>query len=142
MLIGLCGGKIIQRLLGLNYPTTDRCKGICAGKNSVTNYLVKYQGFSRLHLKSSSAISSLDKACCLDRHTCVHQSNEEPAGSEEVFVSVDLLLIFVTKQWQKRWVTTDIWDEDILEKLSRRPFFILISVDAPVILRWKRFKER
>ena len=48
----------------------------------------------------------------------------------------------MTKRWQERWVTTDIWDEGILDVLSRRPFFLLISVDAPVSLRWERFKNR
>jgi dCMP deaminase len=39
-------------------------------------------------------------------------------------------------------VTTDIYDEDILDMYSRRPFFLLISVDAPLTVRWRRFRER
>ena len=39
-------------------------------------------------------------------------------------------------------MTTDIWDERILEILSRRPFFLLVSVDAPIGLRWSRLKAR
>lgn len=58
------------------------------------------------------------------------------------FATVDTLLDFITKRWQERWVTVDIWDEEILECLSRRPFFLLVSIDAPVSLRWRRFKER
>ena len=58
------------------------------------------------------------------------------------FSTIDSLLEFVTKHWQQRWVTTDIWDENVLESLLRRPFFLLVSVDAPVSLRWQRFKER
>ena len=58
------------------------------------------------------------------------------------FGDVDSLLEFVTKTWKQRWVLTDIWNEEILEHLLRRPFFILVSVDAPVSLRWKRFRER
>lgn len=58
------------------------------------------------------------------------------------FTTVDAFLEFVTKRWQERWVTVDIWDEGILECLSRRPFFLLVSIDAPVSLRWKRFKAR
>lgn len=61
---------------------------------------------------------------------------------ERSFATVDSLLEFVTKQWERRWVTIDIWDEGVLESLLRRPSFILVSVDAPVSLRWKRFKER
>ena len=52
------------------------------------------------------------------------------------------LLEYVTKHWQQRWVTTDVWNEGILEDFRKRPSFLLVSVDAPVSLRWKRVKER
>ena len=39
-------------------------------------------------------------------------------------------------------MTTNIWDEDVFENFIRRPSFILVSVDAPVSLRWKRYKEK
>ncbi|KAL9128464.1 MAG: hypothetical protein Q9217_002868 [Psora testacea] len=58
---------------------------------------------------------------------------------ERRFGCVESLLEFVTKRWEQRWVTTDIWDEKALDQLQRRPFFILLSVDAPVSLRWRRF---
>jgi len=62
--------------------------------------------------------------------------------SEHIFSTADDLLDFVTKRWKERWVTTDIHTEAILDKLFRRPFFILVSVDAPVSVRWKRFQTR
>lgn len=62
--------------------------------------------------------------------------------NQRSFGDVDSLIEFVTKAWKQRWVLTDIWNEEILEHLLRRPFFILVSVDAPVSLRWKRFRER
>lgn len=52
------------------------------------------------------------------------------------------MLEYVTKRWTERFVTTDIWDERLLEKLLMRPFFILVSVDAPVSVRWERYKKR
>lgn len=55
---------------------------------------------------------------------------------------MESLLDFVTRHWQQRWVTTDVWNEAILENLLRRPSFILVSVDAPVSLRWKRLNNR
>lgn len=58
------------------------------------------------------------------------------------FTSTEDLLDFVTKRWRERWVTTDVHTESILDKLLRRPFFILVSVDAPVSVRWKRFQAR
>lgn len=39
-------------------------------------------------------------------------------------------------------MTTDIWDDKVVDALLRRPFFLLVSVDAPVSVRWQRFKHR
>jgi dCMP deaminase len=62
--------------------------------------------------------------------------------SRPPFSNVEALLEYVTTRWREHFVTTDIWDEPTLEALIKRPFFLLISVDAPVSMRWKRFKER
>lgn len=71
------------------------------------------------------------------------QSNGTENGSQDhIFGTVDDLLDFVTKQWRERWVMTDISNEGILDALLRRPFFILVSVDAPVTLRWRRYSTR
>ncbi|KAL2059054.1 hypothetical protein ABVK25_000346 [Lepraria finkii] len=111
MLIGLCGG-------------------ICAGKNSVADYLVDNHDFSRLHL--SQEVSPLG-------NPYMNELNGVAAFRERSFSNVDALLEFVTKHWKQRWITTDIWNEQVLESLLRRPSFILVSVDAPVSLRWQRF---
>lgn len=74
----------------------------------------------------------------------VPQSNgvtRKPAPSH-AFKTTEDLLDFVTRQWRERWVTTDIHSEAILDQLLRRPFFILVSVDAPVHVRWQRFQAR
>lgn len=58
------------------------------------------------------------------------------------FPDVDALLEFVTRRWREHWVLTDIVDETTLEALLRRPFFLLVNVDAPVGLRYRRFSDR
>ena len=58
------------------------------------------------------------------------------------FPDVDALLEFVTRRWREHWVLTDINSAGILDRLLRRPYFLLISVDAPVLLRYARFSER
>lgn len=66
-----------------------------------------------------------------------------PQSSElRAFEDLDSLLDFVTKRWRERWVTTDIWEAATLDRFLQRPSFLLISVDAPVSLRWKRFADR
>ncbi|KAL2045073.1 hypothetical protein N7G274_002848 [Stereocaulon virgatum] len=114
MLIGLCGG-------------------ICAGKNSVADYLVDNHDFSRLYLsEEAQPLGNLH----------IDRVNGVAAFAERSFSNVDTLLEFVTKHWKQRWVTTNVWNENVLESLVRRPSFILVSVDAPVSLRWQRFRER
>lgn len=104
-----------------------RAVGICSGKNSVANYLTENLGFVRLLLAQQS--SQLPNF-------------EQHDAKENSFACVESLLDFVTKKWQQRWVTTDVWNEKVLENLLRRPFFVLVSVDAPVSLRWKRLQDR
>ena len=108
-------------------------QGICAGKNSVAEYLVEKHGFLRLAL-----VQDIDK---ID-HLQLNDVKVAKEPDQRSFFDVDSLLEFVTKTWKQRWVMTDIWNEEILEHLLRRPFFILVSVDAPVSLRWKRLRER
>jgi len=62
--------------------------------------------------------------------------------AEHTFSDIDTLLDFVTLRWGERWVTTDIWDDKVVDALLRRPFFLLVSVDAPVSVRWQRLKDR
>lgn len=64
------------------------------------------------------------------------------ASSSLSFPTPDALLEFVTTKWRERWVTTDVFSRSVLEAYSRRPFFLLISVDAPVTVRWKRCQQR
>lgn len=58
------------------------------------------------------------------------------------FATSDKLLEHVTQRWRERWVTTDVMSKEVLDTYSRRPFFLLISVDAPLLVRWKRYQLR
>jgi dCMP deaminase len=101
------------------------CGGICAGKRTVAQYLVDHHGFTNIYLQNSTT----------DKRSAVPKD-------AHVFQDVDSLVDFVTTRWQQRWVTTDVHSEAVLDIIERRPFFILISVDAPVSVRWQRFKQR
>ncbi|KAI9736809.1 MAG: Deoxycytidine monophosphate (dCMP) deaminase [Claussenomyces sp. TS43310] len=100
------------------------CGGICAGKRTVAQYLTDHHGFTHLHLQKTA-----------------QNGASMPSADQHTFAHVDALVDFVTKRWRDRWVTTDIHDEDVLDILERRPFFILISVDAPVSVRWRRCQQ-
>ncbi|KAI9808734.1 MAG: hypothetical protein M1825_003886 [Sarcosagium campestre] len=117
------------------------CGGICAGKHSVAQYLIQEHGFKQIFLSKTASppcIAEFEdgKTVPRDKLTVV-EGEKRPS-----FPNVESLLDFVTKKWQERWLTTDIWDETVLDSLQRRPFFLLVSVDAPVSLRWRRFTER
>ncbi|TVY29228.1 Deoxycytidylate deaminase, partial [Lachnellula hyalina] len=136
MLIGLCGG-------------------ICAGKRTVAQYLGEHHGFTHLYLRENTRNGDLNGTLEVKQEEEQKQSTKQivPKANgiiegaphpqtEHVFDTTEDLLDFVTKRWRERWVTTDIHTESILDKLLRRPFFILVSVDAPVSVRWQRCQQK
>jgi dCMP deaminase len=70
----------------------------------------------------------------------VPEKDEHPSTIS--FSCIDNLLDWVTTNWQGNYVTTSIHDEHVVDSLSRRPFFILVHVEAPISVRWQRFKDR
>ncbi|CAG8978370.1 hypothetical protein HYALB_00010388 [Hymenoscyphus albidus] len=142
MLIGLCGG-------------------ICAGKRTVATYLAEHHGFTHLYLRPDNSVESGNKESQSpvkngvatkgesrtegrdsSLRTVPQQKDASVNQHQHIFNTTEDLLDFVTKRWRERWVTTDIHTESILDKLLKRPFFILVSVDAPVSVRWKRCNAR
>lgn len=114
--------------------------GICAGKHSVAEYLVQNHQFLRLHLPTkASALPSTEPEDVARLRPTV---TDEKGTRGLTFPDIDALLDFVTKRWREHWVLTDIWDGATLDSLLRRPFFMLIGVDAPVTLRFQRFSDR
>ncbi|KAK4191551.1 cytidine deaminase-like protein [Podospora australis] len=115
------------------------CGSICAGKRSIARYLTEHHGFTQLSLDSSSSPSSKDL-------TTLPNGTDRPSSSssstQTVFTTPDDLLDHVTKRWTSRFVTVDLPTPSVLSLYSRRPFFLLISVDAPLLLRYQRFISR
>ncbi|CAI4212240.1 unnamed protein product [Parascedosporium putredinis] len=112
------------------------CGGICSGKKTVAQYLVDHHGFQRLYLddddddrshnRSSNNSASASTSANGTRPPAV-KPTPTPRNPHHTFPTADALLDFVTKRWRDRYVTTDVHDEAILDLLSRRPFFILVS---------------
>ena len=115
------------------------CGSICAGKHITAEYLVQHHGFLRLHLPSQLQLAGLGSD---DDKRLLPSVTDEKGTRGLTFPDVDSLLDFVTKRWREHWVLTDIHDETTLEMLLRRPFFLLVSIDAPVSMRYKRFTDR
>ncbi|KIM47742.1 hypothetical protein M413DRAFT_417056 [Hebeloma cylindrosporum] len=51
------------------------------------------------------------------------------------------LLKYVTENWRRNFVTTDIHSRELIEPFIRRPFFLLLNVDAPMLERYNRSKS-
>lgn len=135
MLVGLCGGLYGYPAINFADKGADVGVGVCAGKQSVADYLVQNRGFQLLQLndglgRASAAASRLQL------------SRRESTSPVRVFQTIDDLINFATLNWREHWILTDIRDHELLEKLFVRPFFLLISVDAPISLRWRRFSDR
>ncbi|KAK4669304.1 Deoxycytidine monophosphate (dCMP) deaminase [Podospora pseudopauciseta] len=107
------------------------CGSICAGKRTIANYLADHHGFTHLYLTPKHTTQ-----------TTPPSSISSSTTTQTTFSTPEELLEFVTKRWRDRFVTTDIPSEEILEMYTRRPFFLLLSVDAPLTVRWKRFLAR
>ncbi|KAF7504761.1 hypothetical protein GJ744_001762 [Endocarpon pusillum] len=116
------------------------CGSICAGKHSVAEYLVQHHHFLRLHLPNTP--SNLHCSDPDDVRRLLPSISDQRGTRGLTFPDVDSLLDFVTRRWREHWVLTDIHAESTLDLLLRRPFFLLVSVDAPISLRYTRFSAR
>ncbi|KNG46381.1 deoxycytidylate deaminase [Stemphylium lycopersici] len=105
---------------------------ICAGKSEIASYLIEEHGFTRLRLARPTAAPRIESSA----------SRQAVVDAQHTFPDIDSLLDFVTLRWREQWVTTDIWDDGVVDALMKRPFFLLVSVDAPFKVRWQRYQTR
>lgn len=59
-----------------------------------------------------------------------------------IFRSPIAMLDYVTLNWKDNFVTTDLCTRALVEIFIKRPFFMLISVDAPLLVRYSRLQKR
>lgn len=123
----------------------------------MAQYLVEHHGFTHLYLRQDTTTEDdymrqhgygnyIEEEGLISTRTPPQFNGivrkPKPDPTTYTFDTTEDLLEFVTKQWRERWVITDIHTESILDRLVSRPFFILVSVDAPVSVRWRRFQAR
>src|SRR5436305_11643087 len=128
---------------------------ICSGKRTIESYLVSNHNFTRLRLRQPTSTtrevnselifqttpSTTPPTPLNDLSNGIHQLQVN--GNEDIrFDSMSEMIDYVTKQWRENFVTVDIWNENDLEMAIKRPFFLLVSVDAPITIRWKRYTQR
>lgn len=104
----------------------------------MAQYLVEHHGFTHVSVAPKQADNGkTDEPGAPNAHH--KRNNRHPSLS---FATSDELLEHVTQRWRDRWVTTGVMSKEVLEAYSRRPFFLLISVDAPLLVRWARYQKR
>lgn len=69
------------------------------------------------------------------------QCSSQPS-LHRVFNSVEAVIDYATRNWRENLVITDILNKADYDIISKRPFFLMISVDSPLLLRWERYQER
>ncbi|RCI09282.1 hypothetical protein L249_1496 [Ophiocordyceps polyrhachis-furcata BCC 54312] len=130
------------------------CGAICSGKKTVARYLVEHHGFKQLHLHLHNDDQDEDKDDANNPPSCDLATSSPPSpdtalsspasssSHAQTFATAEHLLDFVTRRWQDRFVVSNLPSEAVADVLARRPFFLLLSIDAPVSVRWRRYRQR
>lgn len=94
-----------------------------AGKKSIERYLVERHDFKRVRIAGRGETSG--------------------SSQEIIFPNVDVALSSITQTWQQHYVTTDLTTVDDLDVgFLKRPFFLLVAVDGPVLKRFERERRK
>ncbi|WWC61331.1 uncharacterized protein I303_103912 [Kwoniella dejecticola CBS 10117] len=133
-----------------------------SGKNTVLQYLERKHRFKRVkfdskdkddqaqRLVNGSKINGneLDKpmnGLSVSSTTTPTPSTplESPSDcSNLTFTSRNTLLDYITRNWLSNHVTTDLTSFDDIEPFVKRPFFLCVSVDGPLLVRYQRERIR
>ncbi|KIJ66261.1 hypothetical protein HYDPIDRAFT_174410 [Hydnomerulius pinastri MD-312] len=63
-----------------------------------------------------------------------------PGPPPSTFISPDQLLDHVTQHWRTNFVTVDLTSLELVGYFAKRPFFMLVNVDAPLLQRYRRLQ--
>jgi dCMP deaminase len=107
-----------------------------SGKTEIARYLT-FQGFKLI------SVNRQDDLCSEIDGLQVNESalDARELTPEMVFDNLEDLIFHVTNNWKTHYVLTDVTSIDELSQLRKRPFFLHVSVDAPLKLRWLRYKR-
>ncbi|KAI9503922.1 Deoxycytidine monophosphate (dCMP) deaminase [Coemansia spiralis] len=114
-----------------------------SGKEEVANYLVNSLDFTRLFLESGRGeFKRRAGTAAIGNHTGSIEEVKKGNNSNHVFKTTKDIMSFVTPRWRKNYVTTDVTSVFDISLLRKRPFVLLVGVDAPTSLRYKRYCTR
>ncbi|PVG01867.1 hypothetical protein CPB86DRAFT_698584 [Serendipita vermifera] len=64
-----------------------------------------------------------------------------PVPSSLRFDTAGEMLEYATRNWRSDFVTEDLQTREQLDPFLKRPFFLLVEIDAPLMLRFERSRE-
>lgn len=109
-----------------------------AGKTEIARYL-SFQGFKFIDFKREyNLIPNVENLKLNHCESSIIADRE--LKPEILFESLEDLIDHVTRNWRTNFVLTDITTLAELDQLSKRPFFLHISIDAPLKIRYQRHK--
>ncbi|KAJ8702228.1 Deoxycytidine monophosphate (dCMP) deaminase [Pleurotus ostreatus] len=119
----------------------------CSGKKTIRDYLVS-KGFSPVII-SAEKETSAGALPPFVRDAVANPVEALPGQELQLgilpgslhFDTADGLLQHVTTNWRSHFVTTDLRDRTLIRKFVRRPFFMLMNVDAPLVERYRRLQS-
>ncbi|KAF9164388.1 Deoxycytidine monophosphate (dCMP) deaminase [Actinomortierella ambigua] len=104
----------------------------CSGKHELASLLTEMHGFQRLYLTKTPEPIPL--------HPIPQEvaSAVGPCPTPLYFDNLDAMLEHVTLNWMNHFVTCDASTVEMVAVLRKRPFFLLLSVEAPMMTRFNR----
>ncbi|RKP09069.1 cytidine deaminase-like protein [Thamnocephalis sphaerospora] len=106
----------------------------CSGRHTVARLLVERDGFRLLTIRAPAGT--------VPGPVAPARIGSDDDDNNNAFANAKQLLAYVTPRWRERFVTCDIASLDVLEQLRHRPFFVLLAVDAPTLIRYARLTAR
>lgn len=91
-----------------------------SGKKTLLEYLISNFNFIQVKIDSNSTNEIESAANCL------------------TFKSSSEFLDYSTRNWRQNFVTIDLKNKSKLIEFSKRPFVIIIGIEAPLIIRYSR----
>ena len=121
---------------------------ISSGKKTIANYLIEKYNFSEIYLQRKDEVKN--EPLNLTTTNVIDYCNKKTTIGKEiiknenaiVFNDIQELLNFVTCNWYKNYVLSSECIASDLLLLKKRPTFLLISVNAPIMKRYQRFIEK
>ncbi|KAG0000932.1 Deoxycytidine monophosphate (dCMP) deaminase [Entomortierella chlamydospora] len=108
----------------------------CSGKHEIMNILASVYGFTPLYLSPLSINNNNLSAIKSDIKA--KSQNGDQRLQEHRFDTVESMLDYVTINWMKHFVTCDVHTVQGIAILRKRPFFLLFSVESPMMVRYRR----